>query len=487
MADNGDFLAELARVLAERRQLLEKRDLPRLKEQFQIYQTGVKSIVSILVRKSLIKEDPYKHEQKISEIALPSSGPIAESERIDQIGLRLSALESQIDFVSDLYQFRLDFLTLARIKALAELVRYIAWDKLSEISSSVNTRIVADLAAKVKQSGDSLSAGVFQDAQNQLGKAGTEILRILRDLSTYQRESYKLAARNRLLAGLALTSETVATRRSELMKALKGRFSALVASDHSAAIGFGAGDAAPPYYPELLGEVLDEDYGQESEALRRDAIERLRVSGERQSKSTDQPLKPLLLESLGLLSAAAIPLESAAEKITDSYQAYDTRRMALGDRLRRWLRRHLRDRGRAEPIEIEIVDPTTSAKHVEELDVKKYLERIERRCRVFGNLSAERGPALQRLQVSSDEQILKFIALVLDDLHEIVTRLPALDAFFKAALGTEERPAPRGMKLEVSAIKTAIVKANQKKHEYLSRMEELEQMKRLGIIEGDPG
>jgi len=485
MTGNGDFAAELERVIAERRQFLERRELPRLKEQFRIYQTGVKSIVSVLVRKSLIKEDPYKHEQKISEVELPPSGQVVESERIDQIGLRLSEFESQVDFVSDLYQFSLDFLTLWRTKALAELVRYIAWDKLSEISASVNTRIVADLATKVKQSGDKLSAGIFQDAQNQLGKAGAEILRILRDVSTYQRESYKFVARNRLFSGLAPSAEAVTAKRAELMRTLKGRFSALVASDPSAAAEFGAGDRAPAYYPELLGEVLEEDYGEEGEARRRDVIERLRVSEERPAKKDERPLKPLLLESLRLLSAAVIPLESASEKISDNYQAYTTRRVALGDRLRRWLRRLLREGGRAQPVEIEIVDPTTSAKRGEELDVKKYLERIERRCRVFGNLSTEGSPALQRLQVSADEQVLKFIALNLDDLHEIVTRLPALDAFFKAALGTEDRPAPRGMKLEVSAIKTAIVKANQKKHEYLSRMEELEQMKRLGI-DGEP-
>jgi len=481
MADTGDFSADLERVIAEHRQFLERKALPRLKEQFQIYQTGVKSIVSVLVRKSLIKEDPYKHEQKISEVTLPPSGPVTESERIDQIGLRLSELESQIDFVSDLYQFRLDFLTLARTKALAELVRYIAWDKLSEISSSVNTRMIADLATKVKQSGDTLSAGIFQDAQNQLGRAGAEILRILRDVSTYQRESYKLAARKRLFSGLDLSKELLAARRSELMKMLKARFSALVTS--SAAAEFGKGEKAPAYYPELLGEILDEDFGEESEALRRDVIERLRVGEERPAKKTEQPLKSLLIESLRLLSAAAIPLESASEKISDNYQAYETRRMALGHRLRRWLRRHLRAGGHAEPIEIEIVDPTTSAKHNEELDLKKYLERIERRSRVFGNLSTEGGPALQRLQASSDEQVLKFIALNLDDLHDIVTKLPALDSFFKATLGTEERSAPRGMKLEVSAIKTAIVKANQKKHEYLSRKEELEQMKHLGVEE----
>ncbi len=486
MADNEDFTAELDRLIAERRRFLEARQLPRLKEQFQIFQSGIKSIVGILVRKSLIKEDPYKHEQKISEVSLPPSGPVVETERIDQIGLRLSELENQVDFVCDLYQFSLDFLTLSRIKGLADLVGYVEWDKLTEISANVNSRLIAELGAKVKQGGDTLSAGIFQDAQNQLVKAGGEILRLLRDVSTYLRESYKRAARSHLFSGLALSADALDAKRSEAMKLLKGRFAAIVTSNPSAAAELASGDARPSFYPELLGEILEEDYGAEGEARLRDVIERLRVSEERTTKRVEQPLRSLLLESIGHLGAAGIPLESAAHKIGDNYHAYTTRRVPLAERVRRWLRKLLHARGAGEPIEIQIVDPTTSAKRSEELDVKAYLERIERRCRVFASFSATETPAFRKLQASPEEQIFKLISLNIDDLHEIASKLPALDTFFKAAASDQERASARGMKLEISAIKTAIMKANQKKHEYLSRKEELEQMRRLGV-QGNPG
>jgi hypothetical protein len=39
----------------------------------------------------------------------------------------------------------------------------------------------------------------------------------------------------------------------------------------------------------------------------------------------------------------------------------------------------------------------------------------------------------------------------------------------------------RGIKLEITAIKNSVVKANQKRHEYVSQKEEIEQLKKLGV------
>lgn len=480
----GDYSIELERALSLRRDFLERKELPRLKEQFQIFQTGVKTIASVLLRKSLIKEDPYRREQKITEIRIPPTGPVTESDRMEQLSLRLSELEGQVDFVCDIYQFSLSFLTLGRLKLLADLVRYVSWDKLTEISASVTTRLLAELATKVKQGGDTLSARIFQDAHNQLAKASGDILRILRDLSSFRRESYKLAVRRSLFAGLTLTAESIERRRQEVVRSLKSRFTSEVAADAALAAELGGGEGAPPFYPELFEEVIDEDYSSERESLRRDVLERLRVADTPSpQKRAEQSLKPLLMETIHILSSASGTLAGAAEKLTQNYQAHLTRRLRGGERFRRWLRRLVFGSSAAEPIEVEMVDPATSIRKIEEIDMRRFLDRLERRSRVLGNLISERGPAVGRLQASSEDQILKFIALNLDDLHEIAARLPALDEFFKKTLSPEGRPGPaaRGLKLEISALKTAMVKANQKRHEYLSRTEEEAQLRRLGI------
>ena len=51
----------------------------------------------------------------------------------------------------------------------------------------------------------------------------------------------------------------------------------------------------------------------------------------------------------------------------------------------------------------------------------------------------------------------------------------------RAPAPVEDRPKLKGIKAELLTIKGALIKANQKKHEYVAQMEEAEQMKRLGI------
>jgi hypothetical protein len=44
-----------------------------------------------------------------------------------------------------------------------------------------------------------------------------------------------------------------------------------------------------------------------------------------------------------------------------------------------------------------------------------------------------------------------------------------------------QRNQVKSVRLETSALKNAVVKSNQKRHEYVARKEESEQLKRLGV------
>lgn len=475
MEENGAFLSSLQQALAQRREYLEKKELPRLKEHFHGFEAGLQAVVNVLLRKSLIKEDPYKHEQKISEVKVPPSGPVMESDKLDQISIRLSNLASQFDFVNSLYQFSVDFLNLNRVKNLAELVRYISWDKVSDTSSDINTRLVAELIGKVRQGTDSLSAGIVQDAQNQMGKASVEILRTLRELSTYHRESYKLTVRAKLLQGLAINPDSARNRRDEIMKSLKARFATAKAG------GLGAEATDLPFYPELVAEILDEDYAENAEEIKRAVVEQIKVHEEKPKKKAQESLKSTLLEAVRLLTNASIPLEATIKKLSENNQMMSSRKLTLGQRFSRWIRKLFQGPRQVQLFEIEIVDATTSTRRIEELDFKNYLDRVTKRWRLFASLSNKLSPTLDKLSSSAEDQILKFLDGNLEEVRDLAAKLPALDAFFKEQLKDSEGLHPRGIKLEISELKNAIIKSNQKKHEYLSRKEELEQMKKLGI------
>jgi hypothetical protein len=69
----------------------------------------------------------------------------------------------------------------------------------------------------------------------------------------------------------------------------------------------------------------------------------------------------------------------------------------------------------------------------------------------------------------------------IEELQSLHKTLSALDVFFKSEASREDREKVKGIKPELTAIKNGIVKANQKRHEYIAQKEEQEQMKRLGI------
>ncbi len=482
MDREANFTAELARELEQRGEYLEKRQLPRLREQLHVYQTGLHTVITVLLRKALIKEDPYRRDQKISEVVVPPDGAVTESEKVDRISERLSAFELQLDFVNSLYQFNVEFLSLARIGVLAKLVRYIAWDKVPRAAGGVNSRVLAELLSKVAREADPLSRGIVRDAVAQLEKATGEILRILRDLAAFHRTSYKLSLRKHLIEGLRIGEESVRSNREGLLKALRVRFGSVMANREPGSVGLCGYPDGIPYYPELAGEVLDEDFGPGGEALRRAALAQIQVREERPAKKPPESYKPLLIEAVRLLSAAAGPLEAGIQKLGENAQALESRKVGFRRRFARWLRKLFGVAEGSRVYSVEIVDPATSARRVEEIDFKSYVERALRRWRVLANMSSKTGLFAEKLAGSPEKQLVEFLDLNLSDLRGIVSKLEALDGYFKARLPQALRP--RGVKLEISAVTTAIIKANQELREYLSRVEEIDQMKRLGIDVG---
>jgi hypothetical protein len=85
------------------------------------------------------------------------------------------------------------------------------------------------------------------------------------------------------------------------------------------------------------------------------------------------------------------------------------------------------------------------------------------------------------MQSMTDEQLMGMLEKNLRDVQTIHKILSALDDFFKVEAGREDRNKIKGIKPELGVMKNAIVKANQRRHDYSAQKEEEEQMKKLGI------
>lgn len=464
----ASFIDLLSDAVERRTALVEKGEIAELKELFRSFHASYKTLYNILHRKGLIQEDPYKNDKKISEICAPSNAPFLESERDTQMGIRLSEFESQLDFLTNYYQFAIDFLDMKRLKDLASLTTYIRWTALSVTSENMTSRVLADLMEKVKKGGDQMSVGLLNDAHEQLSQLQRRILGNIKVVSDLQRERYKLALRHDVFSRLPPEAQKGDPESEGALRTVKRQFA------H-------AGENRP-FYPELVQEVLREDRAPDAEKRRAELLASLKVEAKRPRKQNEAPeLRQSLLEAVRSLSGISRNLEKCIEKLEDNNRLIQNRRLTLMQRIRRWAMKALGRSENKDTVEVRFVDVTTKATHTEKIDLNEFFEAARGKSRLFVNALSRTSTLTKKIETATDDQLLSFFGRNIAELRLLHRRLDSLDDYYKnAATGTESTQI-RGIKIELTAIKNDIIRANQRHHEFVSRREEIEQLKRLGV------
>jgi hypothetical protein len=131
--------------------------------------------------------------------------------------------------------------------------------------------------------------------------------------------------------------------------------------------------------------------------------------------------------------------------------------------------------------EVGYVESGGTGEKTEKVSFRPFVETAEKKAALFNSLAGKAGGAFQKLEGSDEDQLLEFVSRQLSDLYLIQRRLHGLQTYFLSEAPRESRAAMRGIQRELAAIHNSIVKANQKKHDYVARKEEEEQMRRLGI------
>jgi len=131
--------------------------------------------------------------------------------------------------------------------------------------------------------------------------------------------------------------------------------------------------------------------------------------------------------------------------------------------------------------EIEYVDPLSSQRRREDLAFARFVEETGKRAKLLSSLIQRNGATYRRMESMPEDQAYKFLERNIEELQKILRTLAALDEYFRSAVEPADRGRVRSIKTELTTIKGAVIKANQKKHEYVAQREEQEQMRRLGI------
>lgn len=468
MEEAQAFAKSLEERLDSKRDTLDRDELPKMKDTWKLFQTAFQGLNGVLFKKGIVHEDPYKYELKISEVTNPPEGPFSESEKIDQMSLRLSQFESYLDFLNNYYQFSVDFLTMGRIKRLLGLVKYFNFTQFTDTSNQLNTRCLAELVGMVKRGSDQLSAGLIAESASQLDKASRDILAALKELASYHRERYKLELRQLVMPSLSLDSAQVITHRDEAVKQVRRKFSEL------------AGDR--PFYAELAEEVLMEDHSSDGPSLRDELLRRLEVKSEKKTeKVKEKSYKGFVLDAIRILAGINYPLEDAMQKMSDNSAVLESQNTGFLHMLMAAIRNIFSPQDKGVVYEVELLDAVTGSRTTESIDIASFVEDGIKKAKQLAGLLQRGGPAWRRLETAPEELSFKFLERTMEELQRLVKRIAALDEYFKSAAPAEDRPRLRGAKAEITTIKGALIKANQKKHEYVAQKEELEQMRRLGI------
>ena len=454
----SNYYETLTQALLLRKEWLEKSELSKLKDELRLFQISFSVLYNMFLKKKLINEDPYKQETKISELEVPETGPFNEAKRREQISLRLASYDSQLDFLVNFCQFNVDFLNLERIRRVLGLVRYIDWVNLTPDSQAPNTSAVAEITNNSKSGGDQLTLSIIGESLTRLSKCTATVMGILRDLSVYHRETYKLKVRG-AISGMQAGEASAANIRKKMMLAIPGT----------------------PFYQEYVEELIKEDYSKDGPAMREALLKGLQVAEEK-PKTVKQKInyKNVLLEGIGAIGATASQLSDTAAKIDENQTILADEKKGFWEKLRLLIRTMMHSEPEEIVYDIQYMDQATGTMKKEDLHFNQFRGDLDKRIRILAGMSGQ-GQLMAKLNAMPEDQILGYLERTIKDVQNYHRILSALDDYFKTSASKMDRDKIRGIKPELASIKNCIVKANQIRHEYSAMKEEEEQLKRLGI------
>lgn len=471
MTELDQFAHDLEEVLGAREGELRETTIPALKQCYLRMHSSFEALHTLLLKKGLVKSDPYSFEERISEITIPSDQPFLESERDREMSVRTARYMAQLAFVVNYYDFSLEHLDLRELKKLSQFTRYLNWQNLSDTATQPTTRALGEQVVKVKRGSDKLSVNIATDAQEQLDSASREAMDHLKRITAYRREQYKLDVRRQALPAAGLNREI--TSPEPAVQKVRSVWQATMAGQ--------------PFARELVLEVVNENSASGGETARRTLLETLKTAVPRQKKNRKAApdLRETLLEAARALGACSRPLEDVAQKLNDNAVILESRKLSFGEFLRAVLKRLSSREEDGHVYSVEYVDEKTGARKTEDIRFEEFLNGLSRRARVYTGILSKSGNVWSRLQQMPEEELLQFLTKDLQEMVLNLRRVESLDTMFKAEIDREQRKRLRGVNTEVVTMREHIQRARKKNHEYVSRYEEMEQLKRLGIDPND--
>ena len=109
------------------------------------------------------------------------------------------------------------------------------------------------------------------------------------------------------------------------------------------------------------------------------------------------------------------------------------------------------------------------------------MSQISKLAHIYSGIAAK-GNEYNKINAAKEDDALIFLNKQVQENQKLFTIINALDDHFKSHVEVTQRPKVKGLKIDLSSYRNAIIAVNKKRGEYASAKEEIEQMKKLGII-----
>ncbi|MCX7023973.1 MAG: hypothetical protein NT080_05065 [Spirochaetes bacterium] len=470
MEEKSAFVVQMEGLLRSKEENLDRVELKALKDDFKLFQTAFQGVYNVLYKKGIIHDDPYKYETKLSEVGIPPESPFPESEKIDQMSIRLSQFDMHLDFLNNYCQFSVESLTMGRIKRLIALVKYFDFTSFTSTSQHVNTRCFTELVDCVRKGTDQLSTGIINESLSMLDNATRSIFLVLKSLTLFHKERYKLDVRSLILPVIEINPELAITHKADVVRKIRFKFAEL-ANEH-------------PFYPELVEEILLEDYSSDGLKIKDDIVARLTIKEDTRKKDAarGRDFRTIIMDGIRVMTGTGFHLSEAVRKLQNNSDVLQNRDRGFMANMRKMLARMFNAREPEIEYDLDYLDPITIEHKEERIRFTSFCAEVMKRAQLFSTMTGRNSTAYGRISSAPEEQAFKFLEKSIEEVDKFHRKLYALDEFFKnSEMQNDERARITGIRLELETIKNTLIRAKQKKHEYVAEKEEIEQMKRLGI------
>ncbi|MCL2705322.1 MAG: hypothetical protein FWE72_03835 [Spirochaetaceae bacterium] len=464
------FNEELKSILEQRMQYLDSDLLIKTRESFKLYYHAFNAVFMLLLKKALIREDPYKHEYKITEISMPSATPFSESDKETELGIRFSFYNTQLEYVYNYFVFTCDYLSNKRIKLLKNLLSYIDWDLVSETSENLITRLTAGMLRKIRQGSDQIAISMINTSATQMSSTKKLLFSNLDMVRDLHNESYKLLVRQKIIENPNINKYASTHSAENTLPVIKKKFTESLVDQ--------------PFLPELIGEIINEEFSSDAFIVKNTLMAKLSsFKHELQQKKEKaivkkQPSINMLLNAALTTCSVFGHVKAVIGKLESNFTILS---QPQGSAFMRWLQKTLGGNKRQRKIiDIEYIDDS-GIKKMERLDTSTIMQKYQA---LLSSLNSEKIKS-DFSAFGSLEEKEKYLISFIDDynkkLRSFIQQVEGIDKYTKNEAKKQKQASTqiKGSIVEVNAVKNAIIKSRQQAHEYIADKEEYSQLKSL--------